>query len=138
MALEIAVNVPQGRQVVHREEAPVGQGGVQPRSGVALGEDEAVPILLPGVLGINVHLLEKEIGEYVGGGQAAAGVAGLGAVGSLDDAYAHLAGRGHQLLFLTGCHISSPLYKNKIGSADLHYKPPRLKIQGRKRAERVK
>ncbi len=86
------------------EEALQGQGGVQAGGGVSLGEDEAVPVLPLGVGGVHLHLPEVQVGEQVGGGQAAAGMAGLGGVGAFDDAHAHLAGRSHQLLFLTGCH----------------------------------
>ena len=36
-------DMPQGGQVLHREEAPMGQSGVEPRRSVALAEDEPVP-----------------------------------------------------------------------------------------------
>ena len=94
----------QGEQVALREESPQRQGGVQAGGSVALGQDKAVPVGPLGVLGVHVHLLEVEVGEQVGGGQAAAGMTGLGGVGPLDDAHAHLAGGSHQLLFLIGCH----------------------------------
>ena len=45
-----------------------------------------------------------QIGEQICGGQAPAGMAGLGGVGPLDHTHAHLAGRGHQLLLFVGCH----------------------------------
>ena len=45
MALQIAVNMPQGGQILHREEAPVGEGGIQAGGGVALAEHEPVPVL---------------------------------------------------------------------------------------------
>lgn len=57
-----------------------------------------------GVGGVHLHLPEVQIGKQVRGGQASAGMAGFGAIGGFDDAHAHLAGVGHQLLFLTGCH----------------------------------
>ena len=104
VSLKVAVDVPQGGQVVHREEAPVCQGGVEPRGGVALGQDEPVPVLPLGIFRVHIQFLEIEVGKQVGGGQTSARVTGLGAVGALDDAHAHPAGHSHQLLFLTGCH----------------------------------
>ena len=57
MALQIAVDVTQGGQVLHREEAAVSQGAVQARRSVALGEDEPVPIIPFGVGGVNPQFL---------------------------------------------------------------------------------
>ena len=107
----MAADLPQRQQVLLREEAPLGQRGVQAGGGVALGQDKAVPVLPLGVLGVHIQLLAVQVGEQVGGGQAAAGVARLGGVGPLDDPHPDLTGGGHQLLFFFFGHVlysSSP------------------------------
>ncbi len=95
----MAADVAQGEQVALGEESPQRQGGVQAGGSVTLGQDKAVPVLPLRVLGIHVHLFKVQVGKQVSGGQAAAGMAGLGGVGSLNNTHAHLAGGGHQLLF---------------------------------------
>ncbi len=46
VALQVTVNMPQGGQVFHREEAPIRQRGVQARGRVALGKNKPVPVLV--------------------------------------------------------------------------------------------
>ena len=88
----------QGGQVFHREEAPVCQSAVQARAGVALGQDEPVPIRPLGALGVHAHFLEVQISIHIRGRQASAGMTGLGTVGSGDNALTHL--HSHQLELL--------------------------------------
>ena len=61
-------------------------------------------MVVPRVLGIHPHLLKIEVGEQVGGREAAAGVAGLGAVNALDHAHADFARGDLELLALCFCH----------------------------------
>jgi hypothetical protein len=65
---------------------------------------------------------------------------GLGCVGAFDDAHAHLAGHGHQLLFLIGCHEVLLFVRYLSGGRGrhisgtyfniYHYKTNRSKAQG--------
>ena len=87
----------EGGQILHGEVAPEGQRAVQAGGGVALGEDEAIPVFPLGVLGVDAQLVEVQVGEQVGRGETAAGVAGFGAVGGSQDAFAHVAGGQLQL-----------------------------------------
>ena len=73
VALQIAVNVAQGGQVLHREKSPVGQRAVQPRRGMSLGEHEPVPVLPFRVGWVDAHFLIIKVSKHIGGGQAAAG-----------------------------------------------------------------
>ena len=108
--LEEGVDVPQPGQLLHREVAPQRQGGVEPGGGVALGEDEPVPVLPAGGLGVDAHFLEVEIGKDVGGGQAAAGMAGLRAVGAGQDALPDADGGQLQGSLLFWRHECSSLH----------------------------
>ena len=97
VALQIGVNAAQGLQIFHREETTMCQGGVQTGGGVALGQDETVPVFPLGVLGIYIQFLCVQISKQLSCRQAAAGVAALGAIGRFDDTHAHLAGKDLQL-----------------------------------------
>ena len=103
MALEIAVDMPQGGQVLHGEEAPVSKRGIQARSGMALGQHEAVPVRPTGVLGVYPQLLIIKICKHLRGGQASAGVTGLGPMGRFNDPHADLAGFFLQIKFQFFC-----------------------------------
>ena len=81
MPLEVAVDVAEGSQILHGEVAAERQGAVQAGGGVALGEDEAISLRPFGVLWVDAQLVEVQVGEQVGRGETAAGVAGFGAVG---------------------------------------------------------
>ena len=70
----------------------------RPGGGVALTQDEPVPVFPLGAAGIDVHFLEVQIGKHIRRGQTAAGMTGLGAVGAFDDTHAHLAGGDPQSL----------------------------------------
>ena len=104
MALEVAADVAQGEQILHREETAESQSGVEAGGRVSLGEDEAIPVLVFGVGGVHIQLFEIEVGEQVGSGQAAAGMTGLGGMGALNNSKAHLTGGHSQLLFLSCGH----------------------------------
>ncbi len=97
MALEVAVYMPQSGQILHREEAPVGQGSVQPWGRVAFAQDEAVPVCPFGILGIDPHFFEIQVGKHVRGGKTAAGMARLGSMGSFDNPHAHLTSNSLQM-----------------------------------------
>ena len=116
VALKIGVNVAQGEQILHREKAPVRQRGVQAGGGVALAQNEAVPFFPLRIFGIDVQFPEVQVGKHFRCGQAAAGVAGLGAVGGIDDAYANLAGSDLQLLFLIRSQNNHILYPFNLSS----------------------
>ena len=106
VALQIAVNVAQGGQVLHREKSPVGQRAVQPRRGMSLGEHEPVPVLPFRVGWVDAHFLIIKVSKHIGGGQAAAGVPGFGTVGGFNHAHTHLAGCDLQLQTFFLCHIT--------------------------------
>ena len=79
----------------------------RPGGGVALTQDEPVPVFPLGAAGIDVHFLEVQIGKHIRRGQTAAGMIGLGAMGRVDDTHAPLAGNDLQLLLFRFCHASS-------------------------------
>ena len=112
----MAANVAQCQQITFGEEAALCQCGVQAGSGMALGENETVTILPLGIGRIYIQFLGVEIGKHIRSRQTAAGVTCLGCVGSFDDAHANLAGHGHQLLFLVGCHEVLPFVWFLIGN----------------------
>ena len=58
-------NVPQFFQLIGREIALVGQGGVKARGAVALREHEPVPAGAFGVLGVHMQLVKVKIGEEI-------------------------------------------------------------------------
>ena len=109
VALQIAVDMAQGLQILHGEETAMGQRGVQAGCGMALTQDKTVPVLPLGILGIDIHFLEVQIGEHFGSGQAAAGVAAFGTVSRFDDAHANLAGGELQLLLFAESHSIASL-----------------------------
>ena len=90
MALKIGINVTEGGKILHREEAPVRQNGVETRRVVALGEHEAVAVFLLRILRIDIHLNVIEVRENISRGKAAARVSGLGAVGRGQDAFTNI------------------------------------------------
>lgn len=103
MSLKVAVDMAQSGQIFHGEVAAERQGAVQAGGGVPLGEDEAIPIRPFGVLGVDAQLVEVQVGEQIGRGETAAGVAGFGAVGGSQDTFAYIAGGQLQLSqFLIG------------------------------------
>ena len=79
----------QGGQVSHGEKAALGQRCVQGRGAMAFAEHEAVAGRILGLLGVDTHLTEIQIGQHVCAGQAAARMAAACAVGALNDAHPH-------------------------------------------------
>ena len=102
MALKHGPDVAELLQLADVKIATVCQGGIQPRSTVALGKHKAVPIGVLGIFRVNAHFLEVEIGKDVGRGERASRVAGLGVVHAFDNAETNLR-RGDQkaLAFLS-------------------------------------
>ena len=100
VALENGVILTQGVEDGRVKVAPAGQRRVQHRAGVPLGEDEPVPVLPLGVLGVDVQHVEVQGGDHLHRGQRAAGMSGLGRVDHGDDVVADLHG-----LLLQALHI---------------------------------
>ena len=96
-AMETAADVAEGFELVHGEKAAVGKRRIERRSRVTLGEHKAVAVFPARVLRVNVHMLEIEVCEHVGGGKASARVPGFCRVNALDNAKAHFAGGDLQL-----------------------------------------
>ena len=91
VALQVAADFTQSFQIFQREEAAVGQRGIQAGGAVALGENKTVAILPLGVGRIHIHFLEIQPSEYIGSRQAAAGMTGVGTVHSINDTQPHFA-----------------------------------------------
>ena len=69
MTLQMAVDAADGVEPILGEEAFFSQCGIDNRAGMAFGENEAVAILPMGILGINLHNIKVECGDYIGAGQ---------------------------------------------------------------------
>src|SRR3990172_2702179 len=108
MALKAAPHLPQGKELFHGEEAPFRQGGVEGGGGVALGEDEAVPIGVAGVLGVNPHYSQEKGGEDFHAGEGAPGVAAPSLANHGDNMAAKPFGYGFQLLNLERLACPAP------------------------------
>ena len=72
MAGQVGAGLIQGQQLGLGEVPPVGQGGVQRRPGVSLGEEEPVPSLQLGLGRINPHMFEVQHAEDLRNGEAGA------------------------------------------------------------------
>ena len=107
VALQIAADLAQGLEVLHREEAALSQRCVQAGGCVALGEHQTVPIRSLRILRIDVHLHEIEVGQHFRDIQTAARMAALGAVSALDHAHADVAGVFCQGKLFCICHLWS-------------------------------
>ena len=101
MALEPGVELAEGLELLPGEEALLRQHTVVAGGDMALGEDEAVPVLPVGVGGVHPHgVIESAHGELHRGEGAAGMPAGRGG-GHLNDVPAHLAANGLEFL---RCH----------------------------------
>ena len=60
MPLERGVQLAQGGQQRGIEKAPAGQHTVEQRRGVSLGQQEAVPVRVLGMGGVQIHLVKVE------------------------------------------------------------------------------
>ena len=76
VAGQVALHAAKELQILLREEAPLGQDGIEGGGAVALGENEPVPIRILGVLGVHVHDVKIQDRENVHGGKRAAQVTG--------------------------------------------------------------
>ena len=94
MALEAAVQLAERQQLVDGEESAFRQGRVPDRAGVALAEDESVPIGPGRILRIDAEDVEVESRDNVRRRHGAAGMATLGVVRHPDDVFPE----GHGLL----------------------------------------
>ena len=90
MSLELGPQVTQGLELLFGKVPPLGEGGVEARGAVALREDKAVALGLERIGRIDVHLLEVQVGEYLGRRERPAGVARLGRMGRCHDAATQL------------------------------------------------
>ena len=101
MALEPGVELTEGHELLPGEEALLRQHAVVAGGDMALGEDEAVPVLPVGVGGVHPHgVIESAHGELHCGERAAGMPAGRRR-GHLNDVPAHLAANGLEFL---RCH----------------------------------
>ena len=66
MAFEVAAELAELEQFLHREEPGLGPGRVQQRRGVAFGEDEPVVVVVVGVLRVVTHVPEEQGRHQVG------------------------------------------------------------------------
>ena len=89
VALEDAVELAEVLELRLVKEAQLRQDAVVAGGGVALAEDEAVPVGIPGVLGIDPHLGAEDGAHQLRGGQGAAGVAAAGVGRHVDDVAAN-------------------------------------------------
>ena len=101
MALKDAVQLTEVLQLLPGEEALVSQHGVESRGGMALGENEAVPILPVGIGGVHVHGIVIQAGQHLHDGQGAAGMAGSRVSRHVDDVSAQLPAFAGEFFF---CH----------------------------------
>ena len=74
MAFEVAAELAELEQVLHREQPGLGPGRVEQRRGVAFGEDEAVVVVVVGVLRVVTHVPEEQRRDQVGRGTARSGM----------------------------------------------------------------
>ena len=111
MAGHMPVNAAEHLQILHREETPQRQGGVEPRRTVPLGEHEAVPVRVGRIGRVHMHHVSIQEREDIHGGQGAADVAGGGGVHHIHRQQAGV-GRsdGQRLLFrlFHPIHLSIP------------------------------
>ena len=102
VALKVAADMAQGLEVLLGEEATLGEGRIQRGSAVALGEHEAVAVGATRVCRIDVHLLEVEVGDDVGGAERTTGVPGLRCVRADHDPPPDLIGNLDEFLIAHG------------------------------------
>ena len=95
VALQAAAQLLQGAFLFLREKAQVAQGCVLNQRGVALAEQEAVPVGHMGIGGVNLHFLIVQHGDDVRQGAGAAQMADL----------AHADHPGHVLAQLQGLFL---------------------------------
>lgn len=85
MTLQARVDLVEGRELIDWEIATHRHDDVERDGGVALAEDEPVPILPSRSRRVEVEPLEEQVDEHVSGGQRATQVTGPGFENGLDD-----------------------------------------------------
>ena len=75
--IQIAVDLTECGEVLQWEESPHGQRGVSGGSAVPLGQDQAVPVRVPGVFGVDPHLVKVEDGQNFRNGKRSPNVSGV-------------------------------------------------------------
>ena len=107
VTFQIAAVMAQGGQVTHREKSAFCQSGIQSGGAVALGQNKPIPQGVLRVFGVDVHNLDIQIGQHIGGRQTSAGMSAFCAVRRFNDSHPH-AGRSHfQLQRFSFCHNAS-------------------------------
>ena len=86
VSLEVARGLAEGLQILHGDEAPLRQGGVESGSAVALGEHQPVPVLHIGIFRIHVQFFKVKVREQIRDGEGPARVAGRRGIDRVDDA----------------------------------------------------
>ena len=109
VALQVAADLAQGLEVLHREVAALCQSSVQCRSGMALGQHQTVAVGLLRILRVDVHFHEIEVAQQLGDVQTAARMTALCAVRALDHAHADVTGVLCQGKFFCICHDGPPV-----------------------------
>ena len=92
MAFEVAAELAELEQVLHREQPGLRPGGVQQRRGVAFGEDEAVVVVVVGILRVVAHVPEEQGRHHVGRRTARGGMPAARRRGRGDGMNPQLAG----------------------------------------------
>ena len=85
MTLETGRKASEGRELVGGEKPAARKGRVQQRGGVALGEEEAVPIRPLGVRRVDPKMVEVERGDDLGSREAPSEVPAFRLVNDLED-----------------------------------------------------
>ena len=100
MALQGGAQLAQGGQQSGVKIPPTGQHAVQQGGGVALGQQEPVPVGVVGAGGVQAHLAEIETDQNLHRRQGAPGMAGAGGMGHGQDVPPDLPAEGGQVV----CH----------------------------------
>ena len=72
-------------ELVTGDEAPLRQDAVVAGGGVALAEDEPVPVGILGVLGVHAHVVKEDAGHKFHRGEGTAGVTAARVGRHIDD-----------------------------------------------------
>ncbi len=112
MALEHAAQLLQSGQVLHGNDAQLGQGCILCRDRVPLAHHETISTVPPGIGWIITHFVEIQGGDQFHDGQRAAKMMGLVRPHHPDDVVAQLAGGSFKLsqLAIVNHWVASNLY----------------------------
>ena len=92
MALQVAADLAQGLEVLHREVAALCQSSVQCRSGMALGQHQTVAVRHLRLGRVYVQFLKVQIRQHICDAQTAARMTTACTVGPFDHAHADVTG----------------------------------------------